>query len=91
MPDGFHGDETLLTSHKTPSFSLLAMSTKVKIFNVMKLFIKLPLKPALDGNGYGFFLRYGSVELISAWILPVAISIRATPVGMLNLGDQMSI
>jgi len=46
VPDGFHGDETLLTSHETPSFSLLAMSAKVVVFNVMKLSIKLSLKLA---------------------------------------------
>ena len=42
MPDEFHGDETLLTSHKIPSFSLLAMSAKMVVFNVIKLFIKFP-------------------------------------------------
>ena len=41
MSDEFHGDETLLTSHETPSFSLLAMSAKVMIFNVMKLPLRL--------------------------------------------------
>ena len=44
MSDVFHGDETLLTSHETPSFSLFAMSAKVMIFNVMKPFMKLPLR-----------------------------------------------
>ena len=44
MPDEFHGDETLLTSHETLAFSLLAMSAKVMIFNVMKPYMKLPLK-----------------------------------------------
>ena len=32
VPDEFHSDETLLTSHKTPFFSLLAMSAKLMIF-----------------------------------------------------------
>jgi len=41
MPDEFYGDETLLTSHEILSFSLLAMSAKLMIFNVMKLSIKL--------------------------------------------------
>jgi len=36
VPDKFHGDETLLTSHETPSFYLLVMSAKLMIFNVMK-------------------------------------------------------
>ena len=44
MPDEFHGDETLLTSHETLAFSLLAMSAKVMVFNVMKPFMKLPLR-----------------------------------------------
>ena len=30
--DEFHSDETLLTSHKTPFFSLLVMSAKLMIF-----------------------------------------------------------
>ena len=41
MLDEFYGDETLLTSHKTPIFSLLVMSAKLMIFNIMKLSIKL--------------------------------------------------
>ena len=44
MPNEFHDDETLLTSHETPSFFLLAMSTKVIVFNVMKPYMKLPLR-----------------------------------------------
>jgi len=48
MPDVFHGDETLLISHKTPLFSLLAMSTKLMIFNVIKLSIKFQLRLALN-------------------------------------------
>ena len=47
MTDEFHGDETLLTSHETPSFSLLAMLAKLMIFNVMKLSMKPPLRLAL--------------------------------------------
>jgi hypothetical protein len=48
VPDGFHSDETLLISYETPSFSLLAMSAKIKIFNIRKPFIKVPLKLALE-------------------------------------------
>ena len=44
VSDEFYGDETLLTSHETPSFYFLAMSVKVLVFNVMKPFMKLPLK-----------------------------------------------
>ena len=44
MPDEFHGDETLLTSHEIQSFSLLVMSAKVMVFNVMKLPLKLALE-----------------------------------------------
>jgi len=40
MPDEFYGDETLFTSHETLSFSLLAMSAKLMIFNAMKLSMK---------------------------------------------------
>ena len=47
MTDEFNGDETLLTFHETPSLSLLAISAKLMIFNVMKLSMKLPLKLAL--------------------------------------------
>ena len=42
-----HGDETLLISQETPSFSLLAMSAKLMIFDVMKLSMKPPLRLAL--------------------------------------------
>ena len=48
MSDDFHGDETLLTFHEISSFSLLVMSTKVKVFNVMKSYIKLLLRLALQ-------------------------------------------
>ena len=44
MLDEFHGDETLLTSHKTSFFSLIAMSIKMMVFNVMKLPLKLALE-----------------------------------------------
>ena len=44
--DGFHGDEILLTSHETLSFSLLAMSAKLMIFNATKLSMKLLLRLA---------------------------------------------
>ena len=47
MPDEFHGDKTLLTSHETPSFSFLVMTAKLIIFNVTKVSIKLPLRLAL--------------------------------------------
>ena len=39
MPDEFHGDKTLLTFHETLAFSLLTMSAKIIIFNVIKLSI----------------------------------------------------
>ena len=47
MTDGFHGDETLLTSHETLAFSLLVMSAKVMVFNIMKPSMKLALILAL--------------------------------------------
>ena len=47
MSDEFHSDETLLTSHETLAFSLLDMSAKVIVFNVMKPFIKLTFRPVL--------------------------------------------
>jgi hypothetical protein len=50
VPDGFHGDEALLTSHETSSFSFLAMSAKLMVFNIMKLSLKLPLRLALLPN-----------------------------------------
>ena len=50
MLDGFHGDETLLTSHEIPSFSLLVMSANLMIFNVKKPSMKPPLRLAL-ANG----------------------------------------
>ena len=43
VPDEFHGDETLLTSHETPCFSLLATSAKLMTFNVMKPPLRLAL------------------------------------------------
>ena len=36
MSDKFYSDETLLTSHKTLFLSLLAMSIKLIIFNIIK-------------------------------------------------------
>jgi len=48
MTDEFHDDETLLTSHETLSFSLLAISAKLMIFNTMKFSIKPQLRLALD-------------------------------------------
>ena len=44
MPDKFHGNKTLLTTYKTPSFSLLTTPTKSMIFNVIKLSMKFPLR-----------------------------------------------
>jgi len=43
----FYGDETLLTSHETPAFSLLVMSTKFMIFNTMDFLMKFLLRLAL--------------------------------------------
>jgi len=58
VPDEFH-DETLLASHETLSFSLLAMSAKLMVFNVMKPFIKSPLRLVLTkaDNLYNKFSR----------------------------------
>ena len=50
MPDEFHGDETLLTSHETLAFSLLVMSAKMMVFNIMKPFIKFPLRLPLQSD-----------------------------------------
>ena len=36
VPNGFNDNETLLTFYETPSFSLLAMSAKLMIFNTIK-------------------------------------------------------
>ena len=47
MLDEFRGDETLLTSHETPSFDFLSLPAKLMVFNVMKPSMKLPLKLAL--------------------------------------------
>ena len=44
VSDEFYGVETLLTSHENSSFSLLIMSVKSIIFNVMKPFMKPPLR-----------------------------------------------
>ena len=46
-----HGDETLLISQETPSFSLLAMLAKLMILNVIKLSMKLPLRLGNAGSG----------------------------------------
>ena len=45
MPDELYGDKTLLTFHETLAFSLLTMSAKIMILNVIKLsiFIKTGL------------------------------------------------
>jgi len=48
VPDVFHGDETLLTSDETPSFSLLVISPKLMIFNAMKFFMKALLRLTLS-------------------------------------------
>ena len=39
MPDEFYGDKILLTFYETLAFSLLTMSAKIMIFNVIKLSI----------------------------------------------------
>ena len=44
MPDEFYGDETLITSHETPFFSVLAMSAKLMVFNDIKPSMKPPLR-----------------------------------------------
>jgi hypothetical protein len=49
--DGLHGDETLLTSHKTSLFSFIAMSAKWMVFNTIKPSMKLPLKLVLSFFG----------------------------------------
>ena len=56
MPDEFHGDETLLTSHETSSFSLLVMLVKLMIFNAWyetlhKTLIKTDLSHQERGTG----------------------------------------
>ena len=43
VSDKFHGDETLLTFHEILAFSLLTMSAKVMVFNVMKPPLRLAL------------------------------------------------
>ena len=47
MPDEFHGDKTLLTSHETLSFFLLSMSAKLMILYTMKPSIKPLLRLTL--------------------------------------------
>ena len=58
MPDEFHSDKTLLTFHETPAFSLLAMSAKVMIFNVVKFSMKLSFRLALAQLYSGLALHY---------------------------------
>ena len=41
MPDVFQGNEILLTSHETLSFSLLTMLVKLMIFNAINSSMKL--------------------------------------------------
>ena len=36
VSNGFHDNETLLASHEITFFSLLLMSAKIMIFNIMK-------------------------------------------------------
>ena len=48
MLDEFYGDETLITSHKTSSFSLLTMLAKLKIFKAMKFSINPPSETSLS-------------------------------------------
>jgi len=50
MIDEFYGNKTLFTSHKIPYFSLLATSANFMILNIMKLFIKLPLRLVLTNE-----------------------------------------
>jgi hypothetical protein len=50
VPDGFHGDETLLTSYETLAFSFLTLSAKLMIFNAMKLSVKFPGWPNKTKN-----------------------------------------
>ena len=70
LPNEFHGDETLLTSHKTPLFSLLVMSAKVVVFNAVKPSIKLPLRLVCMSRNVGcanFFLAsFGVHEYVIA-------------------------
>ena len=47
MLDEFYDDKTLLASHETLVFSLLTISAKVMVFNVMKSSMKLPLRLTL--------------------------------------------
>ena len=47
MLDGLRGDKTLLTFHETPSFDSLSLLAKLMVFNVMKSFMKLPLRLVL--------------------------------------------
>ena len=54
MPYEFYGDETPFTSHETISFSLLAMSAKLMIFNAMKLSMKPPLRLTFLRNEHLF-------------------------------------
>jgi len=67
VPDEFHGDEILLTSHETPSFSLLATSAKLMIFNVMKLSMKLPLRLALAIENWK--AKPARSALVDGWIM----------------------
>ena len=62
MPNEFYGNETLLISHETPAFSLLTMSAKLMIFNIMKSFIKLSLKLALSYRGVCTDERVGATK-----------------------------
>ena len=41
MPDEFYGDKIFPIFYETLFFSLLTISTKLMVFNIMKLFIKL--------------------------------------------------
>ena len=70
MPDEFYGDETLITFHKILIFSLLTMSAKVIVFNVMKPSMKLPLRLVCMSRNVGcanFFLAsFGVHEYVIA-------------------------
>jgi len=52
VADEFHGDEIFLISHETIFSSLLTMSAKLMIFNVIKFFMKLPLRTTLRDSLY---------------------------------------
>ena len=58
VSDEFYGDKILLTSYETSSFSLLTMSAKVIVFNIMKLSIKFPLRLTLGQFQWRFHEKF---------------------------------